>query len=117
MSHFAVYALTRDVGIDIVPPAPPVPLPPSRDCSPGIPGAIFLSEFLISRNSYKPVVCYRATESSASRVGMPSAYILATMYSAVQLERRTLKAKDLLFYLRLRRFSQIRFGRIKFVIF
>lgn len=38
MSHFAVYALTRNVGIDIVPPAPLF-----RGCSPGIPGAIFLS--------------------------------------------------------------------------
>jgi len=33
MSHFAVYALTRDVGIDIVPPAPP---PPPSSLHPGL---------------------------------------------------------------------------------
>lgn len=83
MSHFAVYALTRNVGIDIVPPAPLSP----RVHSPGIPGAIFLPlphprEFLISRNSYEPVALSR-------RVGMPSAYILAAVYS-VRLSRRTI---------------------------
>lgn len=80
MSHFAVYALTRNVGIDIVPPAPLCP-----DCSPGIPGANIPplyppSEFLISRNSYKPAVLSRR-RCFASRAGMPSAYILATVYS------------------------------------
>lgn len=46
MSHFAVYAPTRNVGIDIVPLLPFLPSASprraARDCSPGIPGAIFL---------------------------------------------------------------------------
>lgn len=42
MSHFAVYAPTRNVGIDIV-PLLSRPSFAARDCSPGIPGAIFLS--------------------------------------------------------------------------
>lgn len=77
MSHFAVYALTRNVGIDIVPP-----VPPSRGCSPGIPGA---SSLLLSRISdfakFLRAGRVITPPCPASRLGMPSAYILATAYA------------------------------------
>lgn len=66
MSHFAVYALTRNVGIDIVPLPPLRPDLQSRHSRRDIPLLSPPSEFLISRNSYKPAVLSRRRASRAA---------------------------------------------------
>lgn len=85
MSHFAVYALTRNVGIDIVPPAAASHYPdlqssvlahsPTRDI-PLYP-ALSPSEFLISPNSYRRIIAL----SSSRRVEIPRAVLFWRRYN------------------------------------
>lgn len=80
MSHFAVYALTRNVGIDIVPPAPSVP----GTAVPAFPARIFLSSPPAGRISdfakFLQAGRVIAPPSYASRAGMPRARIFWQRY-------------------------------------
>jgi len=110
MSHFVVYALTRNVGIDIVPPVPLRRLQ-SRHSRRDIPLSLSPSEFLISRNSYKPS-CYRAGEPSAYYFGNG----IFRPAREAHVERKIARPHPVPFYLRLI-LSQIRLGGVTFIIF
>jgi len=100
MSHFAVYALTRNVGIDTVPPAPPPRLQP-----PGILGARYSLSPPVRRERISDFAKFLQAgrvigAAESGRVGMPRerVYTLATIYSVLLGLRIRVRVKRVLRY-------------------